>query len=101
MLVNHLVGAVGYTPAVASLYNIANAAGSGAGSAVTITITDLVDQYGNGQLPGNGAYTVSVTPSQACFASVSGKTTSGFTVTLTPPSGVTLAAGTVDILVHA
>jgi hypothetical protein len=48
---------------------------------------------------------VVVTPSQACFATVSNKTSAGFNVTLTPasPGGVnaTLAAGSFDVAVLA
>jgi hypothetical protein len=51
------------------------------------------------QLP--PTYTVEVTASQPCFAAVSGKTNRGFDVTLTPPSGQTLSAGTLDVLVVA
>jgi hypothetical protein len=88
---------------LAALSGIANAAGSGAGASVSVAISSFVDQYGTGQLPsGNGvqSYSVQVTPNQACFVSVTNKTTSGFTVTLTPTgSGVTLAAGTFDVVV--
>ena len=48
-------------------------------------------------LPPN--YSVKITPSQACLVSVTNKTWNGFNVTLTPPSGVTLAAGTFDVMV--
>jgi hypothetical protein len=79
--------------------NVANAAGAGAGAAVT-TAVEFVDQYGNGTLPAE--YAVTVTPSQAAFVSVTSKTTSGFDVVLTPPaSGDTIAAGTFDLLVAA
>jgi hypothetical protein len=44
---------------------------------------------------------VHVTPSQAAMVSVSGKTSSGFNVTLTPPAAATLAAATFDVLVIA
>jgi hypothetical protein len=64
-----------------------------------VTISNLVDAWNNGQLPANGAYAVLVSPSQACAVSVSNKSTSGFTVTLTPISGA-IAAGTIDVLVH-
>jgi hypothetical protein len=100
MIPNRLIGANGYEPVVAAIFNVANAAGSGAGNPVTITVSNLVDQYGNGMLPASGAYCVIASPSQACMASITTKTTSGFTLTLTPPSGVTLAAGTFDVLVH-
>jgi hypothetical protein len=99
MLVNRLVGANGYQPIVAALYNVANSAGSGS-SPVTVTLSNLVDQFGNGLLPPNGAYSVSVCASQACAVSVGGKSQSGFSVTLTPLSG-SIAAGTFDCLVHS
>ena len=74
-----------------------NAAGSGNGAPVTVACT-FTNQFGNGLLP--STYVVSVAPSQACFASVSAKSATGFTVTLTPTtSGVTLATGTVDVIV--
>jgi hypothetical protein len=75
--------------------NVANAAGAGAGDAVTTALT-FEDQYGNGTLPPE--YSVVVTPSQACMVSVTDKTTSGFNVVLTPASG-TLEAGTFDLVV--
>ena len=81
---------------VGALAGVANAAGGGAGEAVT-TAVSFTDTYGNGQLP--AAYAVAVTPSQACAWSVTGKTTSGFTVTLTPNSNSTIAAGTFDVVV--
>ena len=70
----------------------ANAAGA-AGAAVTVVVTGL-------NLP--LVYGVQATPSQPALVSVSAKTQTGFTVTLTPLSGtVSLAAGTVDIVVTA
>jgi hypothetical protein len=101
MQVNRLSGANGYQHVVATIPNVVNVAGSGAGVAVTVTISNLTDQFGGGLLPPNGAYTVTATPSQNCAASISAKTNSGFVLTLTPPSGVTLAAGTTDILIHS
>jgi hypothetical protein len=83
-----------------SLANVPNLAGSGNGSPVSISLASaFVDSFGNGVLPSLN-YSVLITPSQSCWASVSGKTSSGFTVTLTPDSGVTLAAGSFDVLVH-
>jgi hypothetical protein len=82
--------------------SVANAAGSGDGASVTTPLT-FEDQFGNGQLPGDsgqGRYTVSVTPSQPCVATVTGKTSSGFNVVLTPlSSGAALAAGSFDLIV--
>jgi hypothetical protein len=47
-------------------------------------------------------YAVVVSPSQNCFWTVSSKTASGFTVTLSPVnSTTTLSAGTFDALVIA
>lgn len=75
-------------------YNVANAAGSGAGASVTVPIS-----VPSG-LP--ASYGVSVTPSQACFDAVTSKTQTGFNIVLTPTgSGVTLAAGTLDVIVFA
>jgi hypothetical protein len=95
--VNRLVGANGYTPVVAAAYNIANGAGSGS-SPVSVSVS-FVDQFNNGTLP--AGYAVAVSPSQACFVSVTGKTASGFNVVLTPLSTGTIAAGQMDILVHS
>ena len=99
MRVNYLVGASGYQPAVAAAYNISNSAGSGS-SPVSVSVA-FTDQFGVGELPAGGAYAVSVSPSQACFVSISNKTASGFTVVLTPSSGENIAAGTFDVLVHS
>ncbi len=78
---------------IGNLPNVATAAGGGAGATVTKTFSGL-------RLPAN--YSVMVEASQACFASVSAKTSAGFTVTLTPTlSSVTLAAGTIDVTVVA
>lgn len=83
---------------------VSNAAGAGAGDSVTVTVggagSGLQDSYGNGRLPANGAYTVNASASQAATVVVSNKSTTGFTLTLTPvSSSATLAAGTVDIIV--
>jgi hypothetical protein len=85
------------------LTGIANAGGS-AGASVT-TAVPLVDRYGTGLLPLGALYNVIVSPSQACYASVTTKTSSGFNVVLTPsaPGGVNaaIAAGTFDVTVVA
>lgn len=82
---------------VATQLAIPNAAGGSAGASVTTPVS-----FSSG-LPVN--YFVTVTPSQACFATVTSKTSSGFAVVLTPasPGGVnaTLAAGTFDVAVLA
>jgi hypothetical protein len=78
---------------VGNLPNQPNVAGSGAGATVVIPFTGL-------KLPAN--YSVLGCMSQAGDLSVSGKTQTGFTVTLTPSgTGVTLAAGTFDLLIVA
>lgn len=80
---------------------IANAAGSGAGASVSVNVS-FVDQWGSGLLPASLAYTVMISPSQACVWNVTAKTASGFTVVLTPlSSSTTLAAGTFDLAVVA
>jgi hypothetical protein len=78
---------------VAFLPGVANAAGAGAGDAVTVAVSGL-------SLP--ASYNVQVEPSQPAITSVSEKTVGGFTVTLTPPtSSITLAAGSNDVMVFA
>ena len=99
MLTNRLVGANGYTPCVAAASNIPNAAGSGS-SPVSVSVS-FTDPYGVGTLPANGAYSVTVTASQACAVSVTNKSTTGFTVTLTPLSSGSIASGVFDCLVHS
>jgi hypothetical protein len=100
MIVNHLIGANGYQPAVSAVWNVANGAGTSAGAAVAVSLATLFqDQFGNGLLPQN--YAVMVTPSQPAMVSVSGKTSSGFSVTLTPLSSTQLAAGKFDVVVHS
>ncbi len=86
----------GYRGNVVLLPNNVNAAGSGAGAAVSVpfVFTGLT-------LPSNLAYTVEAMPSQACAISWTSKSTTGFTVVLTPlTSGVTLSSGTFDVVVR-
>lgn len=86
-----------YRGVVAVLANLANAAGSGAGAAVTVPIAITA---GPG-LPTSLNYTVHITASQPCFASWSSKTATGFNVVLTPKDGsTTLGAGTFDVLIR-
>jgi hypothetical protein len=89
-------------PAIlAVVTGIANAAGNGNGVAVSTNV-QFVDAFGSGRLPQSLVYGVHCTPSQACLTPViSNKSTTGFTVTLSPPSGVTLSAGTFDVIVAA
>jgi hypothetical protein len=95
---SRLVAANGGHAAVAAQPNVASQAGSSNGASVTIPLT-FVDKYGNGSLPVAG-YSVAITPSQPCFASVTNKSSSGFSVVLTPPTGsITLASGTFDVTV--
>lgn len=78
---------------IGNLPNNANVAGSGAGATVVIPFTGL-------KLPAN--YSVQGCMSQAGDLSVSAKTQTGFTVTLTPSSSsATLAAGTFDLTIFA
>lgn len=66
----------------------------GAGQAVTTAIAFA------GDLPPTDDYTVSGTPSMACTLHAANKTTAGFDLVQTPlSSGVTLASGTVDLVV--
>jgi hypothetical protein len=93
--VKQLIGANGRTSTVAALYKVPNGAGSGS-TPVSVTISNLVDSFGSGQLDPTGAYSVQVTPNQACLVSVTNKTASGFSVVLTPVGGAPIAAGTFD-----
>jgi hypothetical protein len=100
MLARQLVGGNGYAPIVGAAFNTPNA--SGATNTPVSTAVSFTDAFGNGTLPQGGNYCVVVTPSQACFVSVSAKTVSGFNVTLTPTSSSTaIAAGSFDCLVHS
>ena len=77
----------------ALLEGVPTVAGGSAGAAVVTAIAGL-------QLPAN--YAVQVTPNQDATAFVSGKTNTGFNVTLNPRLAAnTLAAGTVDIAIFA
>jgi hypothetical protein len=98
-----LIGESGYTPTHYALPNQANTGGGGAGSPVTASFANyFVDPFNNPQLPDPPNYSVAVTPSQACLASVVGKTSTGFSVVLTPtPSSSTLAAGSFDVIVSS
>ncbi len=72
---------------------VANVAGGGAGLAVVTPVS-----FPNGNLP--ASYAVLITPNQDAVAFVTGKTATGFNVTLNPRLATnTLAAGTFDVLV--
>jgi hypothetical protein len=89
-----------------------NDAGGGNGEAVTVDVT-ISYAGGSVQFPGvpgqiptppsgplaDGYDAILVYPSQACMWTISDESPAGFTVTLTPSSGVTLAAGTIDVVV--
>jgi hypothetical protein len=93
---NHGVQAVLFTQTGA-----ANPAGSGNGASVTIPIA-VADKYGNGRLPASLHYNVAVSPSQPCFVTITGKTSTGFNVVLSPKdASTTLVAGTFDVSVLA
>jgi hypothetical protein len=73
---------------------VANASG-GTGVAVTTAVS-----FPAGALP--ASYAVFVDPGQpGVFASVSSKTTSGFSVVLTPLTGASVASGDFSVLIHA
>jgi hypothetical protein len=80
-------------------FGIANAAGSGAGAAVSTAVT-FVDKFGSALLPATLSYIVEVSPSQPAFVVITNKSPSGFNVVLTPKdSSTTLSAGTFDLCV--
>lgn len=75
------------------LTGVANAAGGGAGQAVTTALTVA-------GLPQSGKYTVIVNPGQDATWYVTSKTAAGFSVVLTPRlAASTLAAGTFDVAI--
>lgn len=79
---------------VGVLSNVANAAGGGAGEAVSVAVGGFAD------LPAN--YAVLVSPGQDATWFVSAKSAAGFTVTLNPRLAAgTLAAGSFDVVVVA
>jgi hypothetical protein len=74
-------------------FAVPNLIGGGAGQTVTVVVTGM-------QLPPAAKYTVLVQPNQDATWFVSAKTTTGFTITLTPRLAAnTLAAGTIDIVI--
>ncbi|WP_413444137.1 hypothetical protein [Herbaspirillum frisingense] len=77
---------------IANLPSQANAAGGSAGASVSTTITGLAG------LPAK--YSVLVNPGQDASWYVTNKTSTGFTVVMTPNAAAnTLAAGTFDAVV--
>jgi hypothetical protein len=92
----------GATPAhqdrtvIGALPGVANAAGGGAGAAVTTTVT----LPASANLPAN--YSVLINPGQDATWFVSNKTFDSFQVTLTPRLAAnTLAAGSFDAVIVA
>jgi hypothetical protein len=69
---------------IARQFAVSNAAGGGNGQSVSTPVT-FTDRFGTGLLPVNN-YVVQVMPSQACWATITSKTASGFNVVLTPAS---------------
>jgi hypothetical protein len=84
-----------YNVAEVIIPNVPTLVAGGAGQAVTTSIA-----FSEENLPEDLNYVIQVTPDQACAVSYDNKSTTGFDVILTPLSGgVTLAAGTMDIVV--
>lgn len=80
------------------LNNIANAAGGGAGQAVTtaVQIKDIIPEFDN--LPDDLNYNIQISTNHAVNASWSSKTNEGFNVVLTPLNAAdTVQAGTFDV----
>ncbi len=76
---------------------VSNAVGSAAGASVTVSVAAPAGKA----FPGS-AYKVVATPNQDAVAFVTGKSASGFTLTLNPRLAAnTLAAGTVDLMIIA
>jgi hypothetical protein len=85
----------GYNVAEVIIPNVPTLVAGGAGQAVTTSIA-----FSEANLPADLNYTIQAMPDQACAVSYDNKATTGFDVILTPlTSGVTLAAGAMDIVV--
>jgi hypothetical protein len=78
--------------------SVTNPAGGSNGAAVVVNVSRISS---DGTTPGLPAtYQVVATANQPnVFISVTAKTTTGFTITLTPLSTYTIAAGTIDFIV--
>jgi hypothetical protein len=93
-----ILGANGFLPSIQIIPNVPNIGGSAGTHVTTSLATSFQDQFGTPFLPND--YCVMVTPNQDCMASVTGKTTSGFSVTLTPKTAsATIAARNFDVVV--
>jgi len=98
---SRLVSIHGEQVVVATRRGVRHGAGSGPGAAVEMEL-EFRDQYRQACLPADGAYAVTATPDQAAFVSIKGKSSSGFSVVLTPiDSSTTLAEGAFDAVVIA
>ena len=106
----HILGDVQGSNIVMASARVANVAGTAAGAPVSTPVKFMNPRpYHNaGSLPDGVMindelifrWNVFVTPSQACFATVSDKSTKGFTVTLTPRDNETsIAAGSFEVTV--
>jgi hypothetical protein len=93
-----LIGENGLMATFVALPNNANGAGTAGANVTTSLATSFQDGFGVGTLPDD--YCVIVSPSAPAIASVSGKTSSGFSVILSPiTASATIAAGTFDVVV--
>lgn len=85
----------GYNVAEVLMPNIPTDVSGGAGQDVTVSVV-----FSEGNLPTNLNYTIQAVANQACAISYDNKAITGFDIILSPlASGVTLAAGTVDVIV--
>lgn len=85
----------GYSVAEVIIPNAVTEVASGAGESVTTTFA-----FSQNNLPADLNYCVEAIPSQPCAVSYDNKAITGFDIILTPLSaGVTLAAGTIDVIV--
>jgi hypothetical protein len=93
-----LIGENGLMATFVALPNVAYTGGSAGSNVTTSLATSFQDGYGVGTLPND--YCVVVNPSTPAIPSISGKTTSGFSVVLSPiTASATVAAGSMDIIV--
>jgi hypothetical protein len=106
----HFVSDIQGNSVVMASARVANAAGSAAGVPVSTAVKFMnPPPYHNGGALPDGVlindqivfrWNVHVTPSQPCFATVSDKSTKGFSVTLTPRDNeTTITAGSFEVTV--
>jgi hypothetical protein len=97
----HMISDIQGRGAVIAAKRVSHVAAKSAGQSVSTVVKFIHPQFaGTGLLPEGLSWNVSVTPSQPCFATVSDRSSKGFTVTLHPRNDETaIAKGSFDATV--